>query len=727
MTARGFPRFKATARVVAVVLAVVVVLILLVAWAVPLPERLGEPPSTVVTFADGSPAHVFLSPDDKYRIAVDPEAVDPDYLRALLRFEDKRFYRHGGVDPLAVMRALVLNLRSGRVVSGASTISMQLVRVLEPRPRTLRSKAIEALRAAQLELRRSKREILAAYLTFVPYGRNLEGIEAASLAYFGHTARDLAPEEIATLLAVPQHPARRYPSPRNAGHLAAARDEIAAWLLEREALAEDAVLAQIAESEVPRGFRPMPRHAPHAAQWLGRLHPQRTEIPTTLDRGIQLLTEKVMRGARARMAELGIHNGAVVIVDHDRGEVRALVGNFDFWDDVHGGQIVGFDVPRSPGSALKPFIYAMAIERGLALPERLVADVPASYGGYAPDNYDGRFAGLVTLESALSQSLNVPFVNLLAEVGVERFVATLRESGAASLRSEPGYYGLSAAIGGIETTPLELADLYATLANDGRFRPLRWLRDQTVTEGGVAMISPGAAYLTRRALRRRDRPDFPSRRRFSGAPARVHWKTGTSYGHRDAWAAGSGPRTTAVVWLGNFDNRPSYDLVGADAAGPLLFDLLEAVADRAAAPLPEPRPRDLKAVEVCAWSGHLPTAACRERKRVLALRRNVPTAPCPYHVAVDVDLGTGLALNPSCRDGRTWERRTFVVWPTGIRRWLAQHHRWLPSPPSPAPGCEAAGRRRPPSILSPPAGQVLVLLPGVPVADQEVPLSADAA
>jgi len=701
-------------------------------WLVPLPERFAQPPSTVVSFADGSPAYVFLSPDDKYRMAADLEAIDPDYVEALLRFEDKRFRLHPGVDPLALGRSIFVNLKTGRAITGASTITMQLVRVLEPRPRTLTSKAIEALRAMQFELRFSKEEILSGYLTFIPFGRNVEGVTAASWAYFGHGPEDLVAEEIATLLAVPQGPSSRYPSERNYARLMRARNEIASWLLERDALPlgqgesdANAFASRLHVAEVPTGFRPLPRHAPHAAFWLHAQKPDEVKIETTLDRGTQLLTEKLMRASHPELAHLGIHNGSAVVVDHHQGEVRALVGNFDFWDSEHGGQIAGFDVARSPGSALKPLIYALAIDRGLALPEHLVIDVPVAYGDYAPDNYDGRFTGLIELEDALSFSLNVPFVRLLGEVGVDPFISTLELLGTRSLSDKPGHYGLSAAIGSVEITPLELAAFYATLAQDGRHRPLRWLQAKE-EQGFTKVFSAGAAHLTRRALARRDRPDFPERRRFSGAPAKIHWKTGTSYGHRDAWAAGSGPETTAVVWLGNFDNAPSYDLVGADAAGPLLFDLLEAVAERGRPRLPKAPPAELKKIEVCAYSGHLPERACPERKHVWAVRGQVPTERCPYHVEVDVDLDTGLALHPGCRSGKRWETRSYLVWPATVRRFLAQGHRWLPSPPALAPGCESVKRRRP-SILEPPPGQVLVLVPGIPETDQEVPLQAEIA
>ncbi len=724
----------------------VIVLVLALVHIVPLPERLALPPSTVVAFADGSPAYVFLSPDDKYRMAVTPEdleaeAIDPDYLDALIRFEDRRFFRHPGVDFLALVRSTLVNLYLWRPATGASTVTMQLVRLVEPRPRTLRSKLIEIVRALHLEARMSKREVLAAYLSFLPYGRNVEGVAAASWAYFGHGPQDLSPEEIAVLLAVPQRPTSRYPTADNVARLRTARDEIAEWLVDRgtflpaPGVEVEAFVRRVRSAAVPAEIRPLPRHAPHAAFWLREqpgVAPHRIE--TTLDRGLQLLTERLMGAARSELVSQGIHNGAAVIVDHHRAEVRALVGNFDFWDETHGGQIAGFAAARSPGSALKPFIYALAIDRGLALPNHLVADIPVFYRDYSPGNYDGKFAGLVSLEDALSLSLNIPFVQLLNRVGVERFIGTLQAGGAAGLADTPGYYGLSAAIGAVEITPLELAGLYAGLAQEGRYRPLRWLTTDDEDDeraatpsihGGTRLFSRGSAYLTRRALARRDRPDFPDRRRLSGAPPAIHWKTGTSYGHRDAWAAGSGPDATAVVWLGNFDNRPSLDLVGAEAAGPLLFDLLEAVADRSM-PAVAPRPTaDLKKVEVCAYSGHLPTRACEQREFALALRHQIPTHRCPYHVAVDVDLDSGLALNPSCRGGRRWERRNYLVWPASIRRWLTEGHRFLSNPPSLDPRCLRAREHAPPSILSPPAGQILVLLPGVAVSDQELPLQAE--
>ena len=427
-------------------------------YAVPLPERLQTPGSPVVTWRDGTPAHVFLADDDRWRMAVSPDEIDPAYVDALVRLEDKRFYHHPGVDPVAVGRAAGLNLMRGRVVSGGSTLTMQVVRVLEPRPRTLRSKVVESWRALQLEWFLGKDEILAAYLTFTPYGRNVEGVEAASWAYFGHGAGALSSAEIATLLAVPQAPTSRYPTADNAERLRGARDEIAAFLADEGALSlgigedvidADTALAQVQATPVPTRLQAFPRELPQVATWLRAQHPEEHRIATTLDRARQHSVARQFRKQEGELARKGIHQGVAVVVQHDTGEVVALIGSLDPWGEEPGDQVPMFARPRSPGSALKPFIYASAIDEGLALPEHLVRDIPASYRGYAPRNYDGTYDGLVQLEDALSRSLNLPFVFLLQEIGVEEFLGRLRIMGVESLIDEPGWYGLSVAVGGL--------------------------------------------------------------------------------------------------------------------------------------------------------------------------------------------------------------------------------------------------------------------------------------
>lgn len=714
----------------AAVLGLVALGLVALAWWVPLPERLTEAPSAVVRWRDGRVAHGFLAPDDRWRLPVDVEQVDPAYIRALLAYEDARFYVHPGVDPIAVGRAALQNLRGGRVVSGASTLSMQLVRVLEPRPRVFHSKVIEALRAMQLELRMSKAEVLEAYLQFAPFGGNFEGVETAAEVFFGHGADRLSAAEIALLISIPQDPNARAPGRGSLAERKRARDRVARRLALAGALpvpegrTQADVLEDVLATPLLEHPRPVPRSIPHAAQWL-RAHERRpgSSLPSTLSMEVQTVVEDVL-ARHAPTAELhGVDHAAIVVVEHETGDVRALAGSFDFWADTSGAQIAGFAVPRSPGSTLKPLLYALAIDDGRVLPEHRVLDVPTHFGDYSPTNYDGSHDGMVRLDEALSRSLNVPFVHLLHEVGVGRFLGRLRRAGVSSLRGGAEHYGLSVITGGIELSPLDIARVYVALARDGDAIPLRF-RPSPEEPRPIELVGPEAAWLTRRALRLRDRPDFPSRAQVSALPRDLHWKTGTSFGHRDAWAVGSGRRYTAVVWLGNFDRRPSRWLVGAEAAGPLLFDVLEGLHDGLQAQLPS-APDGLVPVEVCALSGHLPTAACPHRTHALAIEARVPTTACALHQAIEVDADTGERVRPGCRAGRTTIQEQVVVWPGEVRRWLADVAVSDDNLPPLAPECRPISAVAPPRIRSPEPGLVAVMLPGVDPARQHVPLEAD--
>ena len=698
---------------------------LVLALAAPLPARVADW-SVAVEYRDGSPAYVFLSRDDKWRLPVALDEVDPALVAALVALEDKRFFRHDGVDPIAVGRAAVTDVIHARRVSGGSTLTMQLARLLEPRARTLPNKLLDMFRAVQLDLRLSKREILEQYLSRTPYGGNVEGIESAAWAYFGHGARHLTPLEIATLLAVPQGPTRYAPRPGNAPRLRGRRDAILDKLITAgvfSAIDAGAATAEAAVTPPPDRLRRMPRDAAHAALWLHQHHRGEIHLRSTLDAGVQALAEHEVQLRREELRRKAIYGAAVVVVDHRSREVVALVGNLDFLDQAHGGQIAMFDRPRSPGSTLKPFVYALAIDRGLVLPDYVVADVPSQYGTYRPRNFDGDWAGLVTLRDALSRSLNLPFVDLLGQLGVEAFVGELARMGVARIRAAPGGYGLSLIVGGIELTPLELAGAYATLAEDGVARPLRVVAGDHARDD-QPIFGAGAAWLTRQALALKERPDVPHRRGSSGVPPSIHWKTGTSFGFRDAWAAGSGPAYTAVVWTGNVDNKSSAELFGSEAAAPILFDVLEGLANRAPT-APPPPSDDLADVEVCAYSGHVPTDACLDRVRVRAPIHAVPTAPCPYHQAYDVDRATGRAVLPACRKpSHSYDRKSFVVLPSAVTAWLTGRHRSVPEAPVFDADCAADLANVPPTIATPGEGQRVTLIPGVAATHQLVPLTA---
>lgn len=688
------------------------------AWWVPLPERLMVADSPAVTYRDGTWAYVFLAPDERFRITPDLQQIDERYITALVAVEDHRFWWHPGVDPLAIGRAAVQNLTSGDVISGGSTLTMQLARMLEPRPRRLSSKVLEALRAVQLEIRLSKSEILAQYLRFAPYGRNLESLDVAALTYFGHRPTSLTEAEIATLLAVPQRPNARYPSPAHHDALRNARSRVAQRLQHHGVFSDHPTDVRTRQDAlVPPALRPLPRQAPHVAWWMRGAG----TVVSTLDATVQRTAEHVLAEHAALARQHGVSGAAVVVVERSTGHVAGLVGGFDFWSGEPGSQIPGFAVARSPGSTLKPLLFAMAVDHGLVLPDTLVEDIPVRYGQYRPQNYDGTFAGMTTLADALSQSLNVPFINLLNTFGVENFLGRLASMGADRVRTRPGSHGLSLIAGGIEVSPLELAGMYQVLAGEGAYRALQ-IEEGSASAAPITMLSPGAAWLTQQVLSRRDRPDFPIRASVSATVRRVWWKTGTSFGNRDAWAVGAGEKYVVAVWLGNMDHTSRPWLVGGPAAGPVLFDVLEALGDDRGEP-PSP-PADLSPVRVCALSGHVPTEICPHQETVSALQR-IPSEPCPYHQRITVDVETGQRLTPGCRTGREVAEAVRVVWPPDVRRWLTDHRILLDAAPPLAPDCTAPGMAAP-RIRSPRRGEVVLLIPGLPPEQQEVPLEADA-
>ena len=455
--------------------------------------------------------------------------------------------------------------------------------------------------------------------------------------------------------------------------------------------------------------------------------PEQTNVASTLGRGPQRIATAVLAAERTRLERKGVHNAAIVVVEHGSRSVVAMVGGHEGWGSEHGAWIAAFDVPRSPGSTLKPFLFARAIDRGLVLPGTRVPDVPTTHGGYTPRNYDGLFRGTVRLDHALSQSLNLPFVDLLAQVGVVDLVGLLRSAGAPSLSPDPSRYGLSLAVGGTEITPLELASLYTTLARDGKAAPLDWHGDRSATTG-LPVLSPGATWLTTRVLAQRDRPDFPRRAELAGRSPVLRWKTGTSQGHRDAWAAGYGQRYTAVVWLGNLDGTASRALVGGELAAPVLFDLITAL-ERNEGPSPGhdgAPPEDLVEVRVCPLSGLPVGPACPHAEEALALRSSVPTETCDLHRELEIDAASGERVEPGCRSGRVTRREVFVVEPPSVRRWKTTRGMAGATLPPMAKDCSNAASHAPPRILHPREGTVLVLLPDLEPTHQEQPLIAEA-
>lgn len=701
--------------------------LLLLAWCA---ARVWMPPPrpfAQLTFSrafldtDGRLLRLTVAADGRYRLWTPLSALAPALIQATVAKEDRRFRLHVGVDPIAVARAALGLSAGGR--SGASTITMQLARLLwRLDTRSISGKLRQMLRAVALEVVWSKDEILEAYLNLAPYGGNVEGAGAAAWIYFGKRPADLSRAEALRLALVPQSPARRGAllargigarseaalHPASIGARDPALEALAAAISPDAATA--AVLARDAASLTTQSRAALPSRAPHLVDRL------RAELPspaaredgavrTTLDLALQETVERQIRLHLATLRKVGIDNAAAILVHRPSRAVRAYVGSADFDDVGISGQVDGVRARRSPGSTLKPFLYARALDQGLIHPASLLLDVPSDFGAYDPENFDHSYLGPVDATTALVASRNVPAIELLNRVTVPDFCRLLRDGGV-RLRYGPERYGLTLAVGGAEVSMEELAVLYGALG-DGRATPLAFVPGHPAV--GPTILSPAAAFMTRTMLSDNPRPADSvtgNRRGIARAsPLTVAWKTGTSFGMRDAWAVGLAGEWIVGVWLGDFRSRPNPALVGRDAAGPLLFRIVESLAAErpvetlAAFPA---APKTAKKIMVCALSGGLPGPACKAKKATWFLPGVSPAHVCPIHRLVDVRLASGLG---ACRPGGgPTVKRAFEFWPSDALRAFARLGVPRLAPPTLEPGCALTADARgttPLQILSP--------------------------
>jgi penicillin-binding protein 1C len=554
-----------------------------------------------------------------------PTELDPHSwaAKALVAAEDKRFYRHAGVDPIAIGRSSVYNLKNGRLTTGASTISTQVIRMSSPRPRTLKTKLIEAFRATQMETRMEKDEILLNYLNRAPFGGNVYGLESASHRYFGKSASMLSLGEATILMGLPQSPSRYRPD-RHLDRALKRRD----YVLERMHAAEMISLEQwerAKNQDLDIARHSLPRSAPHFCDWVLRRHAASGPVNTTLDPDLQSLARQTLARHHEHLSTRGIHSGAIVIIETKTGKLRAMVGSPDHRDRSHAGQTNHAIARRSPGSTLKPFIAAMAIDSGYVTPASVIKDAPLVYRDYRPSNFDRRFAGTVDLREALVRSLNIPFLHLVKQLGLDRFYDQLRNLGFHSLDQPAAHYGISLALGTAEVSLLELANAYACLARGGVYAPLRFLEEGSAA--GTPMFSPATCYLVSEMLAGDERAMAWSGHAADVVLPRAAWKTGTSNGYRDAWTVAYNPEYVIGVWIGNSDNTPAASLIGSRAAAPLASDLLRALYPEGNGPWYS-RPEEVGERSVCVRSGKPVATACAKQIVELYIRDQSPHEPC---------------------------------------------------------------------------------------------------
>ncbi len=539
-------------------------------------------PSPVVEDRHGAMLRAFQTPDQQWRLVAGPADVSDAYLKLLVDVEDKRFWHHPGIDPFALARAVGQLARHGRIVSGGSTLTMQVVRLLEPRPRTLRSKLIEMARAVQLEARMGKPEILRAYLTLTPMGGNLEGVRAGSLAWFGKEPRALSDAEAALLVALPQAPRRNRPDAHPAA-AEAARGKILA-LARSDGLIDASAQRSALAAPLPTRRRNLPQLAPHLAE---RLVKQATDtnapIRTAIDAGTQIGIQRILRQALDELPRPV--NLAAIVADWHTGEILARVGSGAYYDEARRGMVDMTTALRSPGSTLKPFIYGMAFEGLLAHPKSLVRDEPTRFDDYAPHNFDGGFNGDVTVRQALQASLNLPAVIMLQKLGPVAFAARFREAGLPlTFNDDTTAPSLPMALGGVGVTLDQLVSAYAALADGGTVKPLIERTDQLPAPTRARLMTRAAADAVVDII-----SDMPAPRGLATHAGRIAYKTGTSFRFRDGWAIGFDGSRVIGVWMGRADGGTCVTCVGVASAGILfrLFDTLppDPIQPRALAPV----------------------------------------------------------------------------------------------------------------------------------------------
>jgi penicillin-binding protein 1C len=658
--------------------------------------------SQAVFDRDGHLLRLTLSSDEKYRLWMPLSEMPPAMIEATMLQEDAYFRWHCGVNPLSLLRAIRTTYFGGARRVGGSTITMQLARNrFGIDSRSIRGKLRQIFRAIELERFYSKDQILEAYLNVAPYGGNVEGVGAASFVYFHEPPMRLSVAQALTLAVIPQSPRMRNPSRRGGQEpLDRARQRLGALWAKNYDPAFTGANAIFTVRTWTRSE--LPNRAPHlvnrvlAVSDAGRIH-------TTLDAGLQNLIELQLRSFTERSRNLGIHNGAVMLLDYRTMQVKAYAGSANYFDNQIDGQVNGLLGRRSPGSALKPFIYALAIDEGLIHPRTMLKDTAVRIAAYNPENYDHDFLGPIDATSALVRSRNVPAIevaNMLRPPGLYGF---LKKAGIRNLHEE-SFYGLALALGGAEVSMEELTGLYAMLANGGELRPLTLTTNPpTAAASHLRMLSPEASFAVLDMLRSNPRPsdDFTT----SQVPQAVAipWKTGTSFGLRDAWAVGVVGHYVLGVWIGNFDGTPNANFIGREAAGPLFFQIVDAL--RARGGLSEAIVRghlNLKKIRVCALSGQLPGPYCDHFTDTLFIPGKSPIATCSIHRAVRIDSASGFRACPGSADATT--TRVYEFWPSDLLKLFRGAGLARTIPPPFDPSCRKFTAGMAPTISSPSRG-----------------------
>ena len=648
-----------------------------------LPRHLFHVPySTVVTDRNEELLGARIASDGQWRFP--PRNTTPEKIKeCLITFEDKHFYHHWGVNPFAIGRAFYQNVKNKRIVSGGSTLTMQTIRLARNESRTFREKLIEMIWATRLEFRASKEEILSMYISHAPFGGNVVGLDAAAWRYFGHSADDLSWAESAMLAVLPNAPAMIHLS-KGRKTLLDKRNRLLKQLLEKKTI--DSSTYELAISEpLPDEPHPLPHIAPYL---VSRFYQERNGeySRSTINKGIQTQVEDLAERWSNEFGRSDIRNLAILVIDIPSNQVVAYCGNVHFARKQGGNQVDVIQAPRSTGSILKPFLYYAMLQEGSLLPDMLLPDVPVNINGFTPQNFSMQFEGAVPASEALARSLNIPAVTMLQRYGVPKFHSFLQQIGLKTINRSSSHYGLSLILGGAEATLWDVTNAYAMMGRSLLQLPQRscslLLPTSRITES-TDPFQPGAVWQTFDALKEVNRPEEIDWKSIPSMQT-IAWKTGTSYGFRDAWAVGVTPRYAVGVWVGNATGEGKPGLVGAQTAGPVLFDIFNLLPSSSWFTRPV---GIFVEAEVCRKSGHLKGRFCDETDTLLVLPAGLRTEACPYHHLVTLSADESQRIYENCANTEPTLRKSWFTLPPVWEWYYKQHHpEYKPLPPFKA-GC----------------------------------------
>ena len=675
-------------------LVALIVLFFILNWIFPLPDKIEY--STIVTDNKGEVINAYLTSDQKWRMKTELNEISPLLRKTIIAKEDKYFYSHPGVNAVAVTRAFFKNLFRMKRTSGASTITMQVARALEPRKRNIVSKIIEMFRAFQLELKYSKDEILQMYLNLVPYGGNIEGVKSASQLYFKKNPDHLSLAEITALSIIPNRPSSlvmgknndRIVEERNRWLKKFASDKVFTEKEIEDALAEPLIAS--------RGT--VPHYIPHLAYKLKKRGGDL--IQTNIDLNTQLKTEKLVEDYIRTQRLRNIKNAAIVIIDNRTHKVITYVGSSGFADPTDGGQVNGANAVRQPGSTLKPLLYATCFDEGLLTPKAVVTDVAVNYQGYAPENYDQKFNGYVTVEYSLDHSLNIPAVKSLKLLGREKLIHQLVKCDFRQIQKDQRKLGLSMILGGCGTTLEELTGMFSLFANNGDYVSPAYVQADThqVTQH---IVSPAATFMINEILSKVGRPDFPLNWSATERMPKIAWKTGTSYGRRDAWSIGYNKNYTVGVWVGNFSGVGVADLSGANVATPLLFKIFNTIDyDSDEEWFTQPKDCDIR--QVCSETGLIPTDHCTNLTTDYFIPLVSSNQSCNNWQEIMVSADEEISYCKSCAPpGGGYKKKWYKLMEPDMQSWYEDNHIAYAKIPPHNPDCELIFKGNAPFITFP--------------------------